>query len=100
MKKLSIKSEILIQSVSKEIEIITKRIFAIKNAFYKTNNINLRKRLSNEYSFLFNRFIDLNSKVFLFKNINKDNLSYSSILFEKYRRCEKLIFQNNNLFFV
>jgi len=94
------KSEILIQSVSKEIEIITKRIFAIKNAFYQTNNINLRKRLSNEYSFLFNRFIDLNSKVFLFKNINKDNLSYSSILFEKYRRCEKLIFQNNNLFFV
>ena len=94
------KSEILIQSVSKEIEIITKRIFAIKNAFYQTNNINLRKRLSNEYSFLFNRFIDLNSKVFLFKNINKDNLSYSSILCEKYRRCEKLIFQNNNLFFV
>ena len=94
------KSEILIESVSKEIEIITKRIFAIKNAFYQTNNINLRKRLSNEYSFLFNRFIDLNSKVFLFKNINKDNLSYSSILCEKYRRCEKLIFQNNNLFFV
>ena len=94
------KSEILIQSVSKEIEIITKRIFAIKNAFYQTNNINLRKRLSNEYSFLFNRFIDLNSKVFLFKNINKDNLTYSSILCEKYRRCEKLIFQNNNLFFV
>ena len=94
------KSEILIQSVSKEIEIITKRIFAIKNAFYQTNNINLRKRLSNEYYFLFNRFIDLNSKVFLFKNINKDNLSYSSILCEKYRRCEKLIFQNNNLFFV
>ena len=94
------KSEILIQSVSKEIEIITKRIFAIKNAFYQTNNINLRKRLSNEYSFLFNRFIDLNSKVFFFKNINKDNLSYSSILCEKYRRCEKLIFQNNNLFFV
>ena len=94
------KSEILIQSLSKEIEIISKRIFAIKNAFYQTNNINLRKRLSNEYSFLFNRFIDLNSKVFLFKNINKDNLSYSSILCEKYRRCEKLIFQNNNLFFV
>ena len=94
------KSEILIQSVSKEIEIIAKRIFAIKNAFYQTNNINLRKRLSNEYYFLFNRFIDLNSKVFLFKNINKDNLSYSSILCEKYRRCEKLIFQNNNLFFV
>ena len=94
------KSEILIQSLSKDIEIITKRIFAIKNAFYQTNNINLKKRLSNEYSFLFNRFIDLNSKVFLFKNINKDNLSYSSILCEKYRRCEKLIFQNNNLFFV
>ena len=94
------KSEILIQSVSKEIEIITKRIFAIKNAFYQTNNINLRKRLSNEYYFLFNRFIDLNSKVFLFKNKNKDKLSYSSILYEKYSRCEKLIFQNNNLFFV
>ena len=94
------KSEILIQSVSKEIEIITKRIFAIKNAFYQTNNINLRKRLSNEYSFLFNRFLDLKSKVFLFERKNKNNLSYSSILLEKYTRCEKLIFQNNNLFFV
>ena len=94
------KSEILIQSVSKEIEIITKRIFAIKNAFQQTNNINLRKRLSNEYSFLFNRFLDLKSKVFLFKRNNKNNFSYSSILLEKYTRCEKLIFQNNNLFFV
>ena len=94
------KSEILIQSVSKEIEIITKRIFAIKNSFYQTNNINLRKRLSNEYSFLFNRFLDLKSKVFLFERKNKNNLSYSSILLEKYTRCEKLIFQNNNLFFV
>ena len=94
------KSEILIQSVSKEIEIITKRIFAIKNAFYQTNNIILKKRLSNEYSFLFNRFLDLKSKVFLFKRKNKNNLSYSSILYEKYSRCEKLIFQNNNLFFV
>ena len=94
------KSEILIQSVSKEIEIITKRIFAIKNAFYQTNNISLKKRLSNEYSFLFNRFLDLKSKVFLFKRKNKNNLSYSSILYEKYSRCEKLIFQNNNLFFV
>jgi len=94
------KSEILIQSVSKEIEIITKRIFAIKKAFYQTNNINLRKRLSNEYSFLFNKLLDLKSKVFLFKSKNNDKLSYSSILYEKYIRCEKLICQNNNLFFV
>ena len=94
------KSEILIQSLSKDIEIITKRIFAIKNAFYQTNNTNLRKRLSKEYSFLFNRFLDLKSKVFLLKRKNKDTLSYSSILYEKYSRCEKLIFQNNNLFFV
>ena len=94
------KSEILIQSVLQEIEIITKRIFAIKNSFNQTNNINLRKRLSNEYSFLFKRFLDLKSKVFLFERKNKNNLSYSSILYEKYSRCEKLIFQNNNLFFV
>ena len=94
------KSEILIQSVLQEIEIITKRIFAIKNSFNQTNNINLRKRLSNEYSFLFKRFLDLKSKVFLFERKNKNNLSYSSILYEKYSRCEKLIYQNNNLFFV
>jgi len=94
------KSEILIQSVLQEIEIITKRIFAIKNSFNQTNNINLRKRLSNEYSFLFKRFLDLKSKVFLFERKSKNNLSYSSILCEKYSRCERLIFQNNNLFFV
>ena len=94
------KSEILIQSLSIEIEIITKRISVIKNAFHQTNNLKLRKRLSNEYSYLFNKFIDLKSKVFLFTRQNKDKLSYSSILYEKYRRCEKLIFQNNNLFFV
>ena len=94
------KSEILIQSVSKEIEIITKRIFAIKNAFYQTNNLILKKRLSKEYSILFKKFLDLKSKVFLFERKNKNNLSYSSILYEKYSRCEKLIFQNNSLFFV
>tara|TARA_B100001287_G_scaffold114527_1_gene96338 strand:+ start:16 stop:318 length:303 start_codon:yes stop_codon:yes gene_type:complete len=100
VRKLSGKSEILIQSVSIEIEIITKRIFAIKNSFYQTNNINLRKRLSNEYFYLFNKFIDLRSKVFLFKKLSNEKLSYSSILHEKYKRCEKLIFHNNNLFFV
>ena len=94
------KSEILIQSVSIEIEIITKRIFAIKNSFYQTNNIKLRKRLSNEYLYLFINFINLRSKVFLFNRQNKEHLCYSSILHEKYSRCEKLIFQNNNLFFV
>ena len=94
------KSEILVQSVSLEIEIITKRIFSIKKSFCQTNNIKLRKRLSNEYFYLFNKFINLRSKVFLFNRQNKDHLSYSSILHEKYSRCEKLIFQNNNLFFV
>ena len=94
------KSEILIQSVSKEIEIITRRIFAIKKVFYQTNNKSLRIRLSNEYSYLFSKFVDLKKKVLLFKLENKNNISYSSILFEKYYRCEKLIYQNNNLFFV
>ena len=94
------KTEILVQSVSIEIELITKRIFAIKNSFFQTNNIKLRKRLSKEYCYLFDKFIDLKSKVFLFKSQNNDPLSYSSILHEKYSRCEKLIFQNNNLFFV
>ena len=94
------KSEILVQSVSLEIEIITKRIFSIKNSFCQTNNIKLRKRLSNEYFYLFNKFINLKSKVFLFRRQNKEPLSYSSILLEKYSRCEKLIYQNNNLFFV
>ena len=94
------KSEILVQSVLIEIEIIIKRISAIKKAFFQTNNIKLRKRLSKEYSYLFNKFIDLRSKVFLFKRQNNENLSYSSILHEKFMRCEKLIFQNNNLFFV
>ena len=94
------KSDILIQSVSKDIEIITKRIFAIKNAFYQTSDINLRKRLSKEYSYLFSKFVDLKAKVILFKKHNKDILSYSSILFEKYNRYEKLINKNNNLFLV
>ena len=94
------KSEILVQSVSIEIDIITKRIFSIKNSFYQTNNIKLRKRLSNEYFYLFNKFINLRSKVFLLNSQNKKDLSYSSILHEKYCRCEKLIIQNKNLFFV
>ncbi len=94
------KSEILVQSVTIEIEIITNRIFSIKNSIYLTNNIKLRKRLSNEYFYLFNKFIDLKSKVFLFNRQNKEHISYSSLLHEKYTRCEKLIFQNNNLFFV
>ena len=55
------KSEILIQSVSIEIEIITKRIFSIQNSFYQTNNIKLRKRLSKEFFYLSNKFINLKS---------------------------------------
>ena len=94
------KSEILVQSISIEIEFITKRIFSIKNSFYHTNNIKLRKRLSSEYFYLFSKFIDLKSKVLLINRQNKEYLCYSSILHEKYSRCEKLIFQNNNLFFV
>ena len=94
------KSEIFIQSVSKEIESITTRIYAIKNVFYQTSSLGLRKRLSNEYNYLFGRFKGLKSKVFLFKMYNKDTLSYSAILLEKYNRCEELIYQNNNLFFV
>ena len=94
------KSEILIQSVLQEIEIITKRIFAIKKVFYQTNNKSLRIRLSNEYSYLFSKFVNLKKKVLLFKLENKSNISYSSILLENYYRCEKLIYQNNNLFFV
>ena len=94
------KSEILVQSVSIEIEIITKRIFSIKKSFHQTNNIKLRKRLSKEYHYLFKNFECLRSKVFLFNSQNKEPLSYSSILHEKYSRCEKLIFQNKNLFFV
>ena len=94
------KSEILIQSVSIDIDIITKRIFSIKNSFYQTNNIKLRKRLSKEYLYLFKKFINLRSKVFLLNSQNKKDLSYSSILHEKYCRCEKLIIQNKNLFFV
>ncbi len=97
---LSMKSEILIQSLSKEIEIITKRISAIKNVFYQTSNLALRKRLSNEYSYLFSKFVGLKSIVLLFKMQNKEKFSYSQILFEKYYRCQKLIYQNNNLFFV
>ena len=93
-------SEILIQSVCDEIEIITKRIFTIKNVFYQTRSIALRKRLSDEYSYLFREFVDLKNKVFLLKKKNRDNLSYSSILCEKYNRCEKFINKNNNLFFV
>ena len=100
MIKLSLKSEILIQSLSKEIEIITKRIFAIKNVFYQTNNKSLRIRLSNEYSYLFSKFVDLKKKVLLFKPEDNNNISYSSILLEHYYRCEKLIYQNNNLFLV
>ena len=93
-------SEILIQSLSNKIEIITKRILTIKKVFYQTSNISLRKRLSNEYSYLFGEFENLKEKVFLLKSQNNSNLSYSSLLFENYSRCEKIIYQNNNLFFV
>ena len=94
------KSEILLQSLSKDIETINKRISAIKNVFYKTSNKALRIRLSNEYSFLHKKFVELKPKINLFKTNKNNNLSYSSLLLEKYKRCEKLIYKNNNLFFV
>tara|TARA_B100000212_G_scaffold71935_1_gene50732 strand:+ start:569 stop:856 length:288 start_codon:yes stop_codon:yes gene_type:complete len=94
------KSEILIQSISKEIEIITRRIFAIKNVFFQTSSIGLRKRLSNEYAYLFGKFRDLKSKVLLINIHNKNSISYSTMLVVKYKRCEELIYQQSNLFFI
>ena len=94
------KSEILIQSVSTEIETITNRIYVIKNVFYQTSNISLRKRFSKEYSFLLNKFEELKAKVLLFKKKDKNIFSYSTILLEKYDRCEKSIYQNSKLFFI
>ena len=93
-------SEIIIQSISKEIEIITKRISAINNVYYKTSNLALKKRLIKEYINLKSKFEEINYKITLFKIKNKENISYSSILMENYYRCEKLIDKNNNLFFV
>ena len=100
MTSLSNNSEILIQTVLIETEIITNRIFAIKNVFYQTSDVSLRKRLSNEYSFLFLKFEELKAKVSLFKTHDKNKFSYSSILHEKFNRSEKLIYQDSNLFFV
>ena len=100
MKLLSENSEILTQSLLKEIEIISKRIFAIKNIFYQTSNLALRKRLLNEYENLNSNFLHLKFKVNLLNIRDNKSFNYSSLLQEKYKRCEKLISKNNKLFFV
>ena len=97
---LSKKSLILIQSLSKELDTINKRIFAIKNSYYQISNLTLRKRLSKEYKYLYRKFKDLKDNIILFEALKEEDISYSSILVEKYSRCEKSILNNNKLFFV
>ncbi len=97
---LSKKSIILIQSLSKELDAIYERIFAIKNSYNQISNSTLRKRLSKEYNYLFSKFKDLKAMINLFEAQKEYDISYSSILIEKYSRYEKLILKNNKLFFV
>ena len=100
MLKLVKEPEILIESISKDIDFISKRIFAIKKSFYQTNNLFLRKRLSKEYSYLYESFMNIKGIINLFYLNNRESISYSSILIEKYSRYEKLIFKYKNLLYV
>tara|TARA_A100001388_G_C28725530_1_gene478706 strand:+ start:608 stop:898 length:291 start_codon:yes stop_codon:yes gene_type:complete len=94
------KSESLINNLLIEVDSLSFRIINIQKAYCNTIHKGLRKRLCNECKNLSQRLNEIFSIAKLLKNRSKENISFSSLLFEK---CERTIAQikfEKNLFFL
>ena len=83
-----------------EIESLTYRITNIKQAYFNTNHEGLRERLISENMNIYKRVNEIFSIAKTLKSRTKENICFSSLLFEK---CKRTIAQKRlekNLFFL
>ena len=94
------KSESVINDLLIEVDLLSNRLSNIKHAYRNTLHFGLRKRLLCENKINYLRIKEIYSIAKELKNMNKDKLSFSSLLVEK---CERSIAQSRiekNLFFL
>ena len=94
------KSESIISILLMEVDSLSNRIANIKQAYFNTSHLGLRKRLFEENKNISQRINEIFSIAKVLKDRNNENLSFSSLLVEK---CKRTITQTNienNLFFL
>ena len=94
------KSESLINNLLSEVEALSDRITNIHQTFSNTSNLGLRERLFYEHINISQRLNEIFSISKILKDRNNENISLSSLLFEK---CERTIAKKRiekNLFFL
>ena len=94
------KSDSIISILLMEVDSLSNRIANIKQAYFHTSHVGLRKRLLDENKNISERLNEIFSISKLLKDRNNENLSFSSLLVEK---CERTINQTKiekNLFFL
>ena len=83
-----------------EVDSLSNRIANIKQAYFNTSHVGLRKRLFDENKNISQRLYEIFSIAKILRNRNNENLSFSSLLVEK---CERTIAQTKmekDLFFL
>ena len=94
------KSESIISNLLIEVDFLSYRITNIHYAYFNTSHVGLRKRLFDENKNISQRLKEIFSIAKALKERNTENISFSSLLFEK---CERTIAQTRigkNLFFL
>ena len=94
------KSESIISILLMEVDSLSNRIANIKQAYFNTSHVGLRKRLFDENNNISQRINEIFSIAKALKDRNNENISFSSLLVEK---CERTITQTRiekNLFFL
>ena len=94
------KSESIISILLMEVDSLSNRIANIKQAYFHTSHVGLRKRLLDENKNISQRLNEIFSIAKVLKDRNNENLSFSSLLVEK---CERTIARTRiekNLFFL
>ena len=94
------KSESIISILLMEVDSLSNRIANIKQAYFNTSHVGLRKRLFDENKNISQRLNEIFSIAKVLKDRNNENLSFSSLLVEK---CERTISQTKmekDLFFL
>ena len=94
------KSDSIISILLMEVDSLSNRIANIKQAYYNTSHVGLRKRLFDENKNISQRLNEIFSISKVLRDRNNENLSFSSLLVEK---CERTITQTKiekDLFFL
>ena len=94
------KSDSIISILLMEVDSLSNRIANIKQAYFNTSHVGLRKRLFDENKNISKRLNEIFSIAKVLRDRNNENLSFSSLLVEK---CERTITQTKmekDLFFL